>query len=72
LFKQLKVIAISKIQDGCRPAAAIFHFRKFEHCGFTKFQKDWSNSLKVIVITKIAAKIQDGGIKPEVEIQCVP
>jgi hypothetical protein len=38
----------------------------------TKFQKDRSSGLKVIAITKIAAKIQDGGIKPEVEIKCVP
>jgi hypothetical protein len=38
----------------------------------TKFQIDWSNGLKVIGITEIAAKIQDGGIKPEVQFRCEP
>jgi hypothetical protein len=61
----LKVIAIKKIQDGRRPAAANLDFLKniklwvLALVGlkwYTKFQKDWSNGLKVIAITKI----QDG------------
>jgi hypothetical protein len=61
----LKVMRFSKIQDGRRPAAAIFDFLKNIKLRvsalvgpkwYTKFQKDWSNGLKVIAITKI----QDG------------
>jgi hypothetical protein len=61
----LKVIVISKFQDGRRPAAAILDFFKnlklqvVALVGLkwpTKFQKDRSNGLKVIAITKI----QDG------------
>jgi hypothetical protein len=31
-----------------------------------------SINLKDIAITKMVPKIQDGGIKPEIEIKCAP
>jgi hypothetical protein len=61
----LKVITITKIQDGRRPSAAILDFLKnlklrvLTLVGpkwYTKFEKDRSNGLKLIAITKI----QDG------------